>query len=209
MIEEDAAIAFDELLPAKPAGRVLRPADARAWREGFAFLEAARREARRIEESARQAYAREYAQGYEDGKAEGQAEAARLVNETMVKVDRYLGGVEKDVVALALDVVRRVLGDMDLNERIATAARKAVADIRRAKYIRVTVHPDAVAAVKGELVALAEEGSLGTTLEVDGDGTLVPQACIVATDLTVFDASIEAQLEALAVAIGTDTEAVR
>ncbi|TWG99545.1 type III secretion protein L [Mesorhizobium sp. J18] len=196
-----------DLLPTRPACRILRPAEAQAWQEGFAFLDAARSEARRTQEAARQAYAREYAQGYEDGKAAGEAEAARLVSETVVKVDRYLEGIEKDVVSLALDIVKRVLGDLDVEKRVALAARKQVADIRRAKYIRVTTHPDVVTEVKKELDELAAEGSLACSVEIDGDNSVAPHACIVATDLAVFDASVEAQIAALAAAIGKDAEA--
>lgn len=196
-----------DLLPTRPVSRILRPAEARAWQEGFAFLETAQKEARRTQEAAKQAYAREYAQGYEDGKAAGEAEAARLVSETVVKVDRYLEGIEKDVVSLALDIVKRVLGDLDVEKRVALAARKQVADIRRAKYIRITTHPDVVAEVKRELEALAAEGSLACAVEIDSDSNVALHACIVATDLAVFDASVEAQIEALAAAIAKDAEA--
>src|SRR5690606_8265803 len=107
MMGERENESLHDLLPTRPVSHILRPAEARAWQEGFAFLETAQKEARRTQEAAKQAYAREYAQGYEDGKAAGEAEAARLVSETVVKVDRYLEGIEKDVVSLALDIVKR------------------------------------------------------------------------------------------------------
>lgn len=207
MVEESGAL--HDLLPAKPSGRVLKPAEAQAWRSGFDFLETAKREASQMRERARQGYASEYAQGYQDGKAAGEAEAARLINDTVAKVDSYLHGIENEVVGLALDIVRRVLSDLDVKQRVVQAAKQAIADIRRAKYIRITVHPDSVANVESELAALVDEDTLGCTVEVDGDSSLTMHACIVATDVSVFDASIEAQLEALANAIGADGEGGR
>ncbi|WP_295806536.1 type III secretion system stator protein SctL [uncultured Nitratireductor sp.] len=195
-----------DLLPAKPSGRVLKPAEAQAWQSGFGFLETAKREASQLRERGRHGYASEYAQGYQDGKAAGEAEAARLIYDTVAKVDGYLEGIENEVVGLAFDVVRRVLGDLDIKQRVIQAAKQAVADIRRAKFIRITVHPNSVADVESELAALVDEETLGCAVEVDGDSSLAAHACIVATDLSVFDASIEAQLEALAKVVGAEGE---
>ncbi|MCT7376835.1 type III secretion system stator protein SctL [Chelativorans salis] len=188
---------------------VLRPAEATAWRDGFSFLETARNEASKIREMARQGYATEYARGYEDGKAAGEAEAGRLVNETAAKVDRYLAGIEGEVVTLALEIVQRVLGDFDVGERVAQAAKHAIADLRRAKYIRLTVHPDVATEVKERLSGIVDEDALGCAIEVQADNALAPHACVIATDAAVFDASVEAQLEVLKDAIGKDTEAER
>lgn len=194
------AASIDDL-PRQPHGRILRAAEARAWQDGYGFLEVARHEAERLREVARRAYAAEYAQGYEDGKAEGDAEAARIVSETAAKVDRYLGGLEAEVINLALDVVRRMLGEFDVGLLVAKAARQAIAEVRRAKYLKVSVHPDAVNAVRDELRTILSGGDLGLTVEIDTDNTLAVGACIVSTDIAVVDASIDAQLSAIAAAV--------
>jgi type III secretion protein L len=194
------AASIDDL-PLRPSGRILRATEARAWQDGYGFLEAARREAEQLRESARRAYAGEYAQGYEDGKAEGDAEAARIVNEAAIKVDRYLGGLEAEVIDLALDVVRRMLGEFDVSVLVAKAARQAIAEVRRAKYLKVSVHPDSMTAVRDELRAILSEADLGITIEIDADNTLAAGACIVSTDIAVVDASIDAQLSAIAAAV--------
>lgn len=190
-----------DALPTRPRARILRAAEARAWQDGYGFLDAARREAEEIRLSAREAYAGEYAQGYQDGKAAGEEDAARLVAETVVKVDRYLGSIEKEVVGMALDVVRRMLGDMDVATLVARAARQAVADVRRAKYLKITVHPDAVEEVRTALQAMLEDSGLGLTIEILTDSTLAEGGCIVASDVAVVDASIEAQLASIGAAI--------
>ncbi|RWO01909.1 type III secretion system stator protein SctL [Mesorhizobium sp.] len=194
-------------VPRRPVARILRAAEARAWQDGHAFLDEARLDAQQLRDAARRAYAAEYAQGYEDGKARGDADAARLVSETAVKVDRYLGGLEAEIITLALDVVRRVLGEFDASMLVAKAAAQAVTEIRRAKYLKVRLHPASVNRVRDELNAVLRESELGMTIEIDAYGTLATDACILSTDIAVIDASIEAQLNAIAAAISSKAEA--
>lgn len=194
-------------VPRRPVARILRAAEARAWQDGHAFLDEARRDAQQLRDAARRAYAAEYAQGYEDGRAQGDADAARLVSETAVKVDRYLGGLEAEITSLALDVVRRVLGEFDARMLVAKAAAQAVTEIRRAKYLKIRLHPASVNRVRDELNAVLRESDLGMTVEIDADDTLATGACILSTDIAVIDASIEAQLDAIAAAISSKAEA--
>ncbi|KUM28950.1 type III secretion protein [Mesorhizobium loti] len=198
MVEPDNAI---NAVPRRPRARILRADEARAWLDGYAFLDEARRDAQQMREAARRAYAAEYAQGYEDGKVQGDADAARLVSETTIKVDRYLAGLDAEVTGLALDVVRRMLGEFDVSMLVAKAAGQAIAEIRRAKYLKVRVHPASVGRVRDELRAVLRESDPGMTVEIDGDDTLAADACILSTDVAVIDASIGAQLDAIADAL--------
>ncbi|RWM80985.1 MAG: HrpE/YscL family type III secretion apparatus protein [Mesorhizobium sp.] len=194
-------------VPRRPVARILHAAEARAWQDGHTFLDEARRDAQQLRDAARRAYAAEYAQGYEDGKAQGDADAARLVSETAIKVDRYLGGLEAEIIDLALDVVRRVLGEFDVSMLVAKAAAQAVTEIRRAKYLKVRLHPASVNRVRDELNAVLRESDLGMTVQIDTDDTLARDACILSTDIAVIDASIDAQLNAFAAAISSKAEA--
>lgn len=110
----------------RPRARILRAEEVRAWQDGHAFVETAKAEARKLSDAAKRAYAAEYAQGYKDGKAQGEVDATRLVAGTSAKVDRYLAGLEAEVAGLALDVVRRVLGEFDVGTLVARAAMQAL-----------------------------------------------------------------------------------
>jgi type III secretion protein L len=189
-------------LPGRPAARILRAAEAQAWQDGFAFLETARQEAAQLREAGRRAYAGEYAQGYEDGLAAGREEASRLVAEATVKLDGYFAGLEDQLAQLVLEVTRRLLGAFEQDDLVARAARQAIAEIRRAKYLKVTVHPDAFETVRAALDAMAKERRFGFAVEVEPDGTLARDACILATEAAVVDASVATQLEAIAAALG-------
>jgi type III secretion protein L len=190
-------ISLDDL-PREPGVNILRAEDAAAWQDGFHFLAAARRAAAQVNEIARKTYDVEYARGFAEGRAAGADEAARLVTETTAKVDRHLASLEQEIGALALDVVRRVLGEFDAGELIARAAVQAVGEFRREKWLKVTVHPAAADRVRAVLAALPPSG--GPTVTVESDPALDERACIVASDFAVVDASLEAQLEAFAAA---------
>ncbi len=184
-------------LPARPLVRILRAAEAQAWQDGFGFLEAARRESDRLRSEARRAYADEYARAYVEGKSKGQEEAAQLILETTLKVDRYLNALEIEVRELALGIVRKVLGELDVSVIVAKAATEAVSKVRRGKLVRVTVNPRTVEHVRDELNAILQDSKLGFTVELKVDGALAEGACIVATDFAVIDMSVDAQLNAL------------
>ncbi|WP_394891661.1 type III secretion system stator protein SctL [Mesorhizobium sp. AaZ16] len=188
-------------LPTRPGRRILKAAEAQAWQDGFAFLDAAKRRAAELHDTARGAYGDSFAEGYKDGKAEGAAEATRLLAEVAAKVDRYFGSIEKDVIGLATDVIARVLGEFDASELVAKAAKQTISEMRRSRFIKVTVHPQAVDAVRDELAALRAESSFQGTIEVIPDADLRRDGCVVATDVAVVDATIGAQIAAIAEAV--------
>lgn len=194
------ANATQTILP-RPRARILRADEVHAWQDGYAFVETAKAEARKLSDAAKRAYAAEYAQGYKDGKAQGEVDAARLVAGTSVEVDRYLAGLEAEVAGLALDVVRRVLGQFDVGALVASVARQAISEVRRAKYLKFRVHPQNLTRLRDELNADLQNTDLGMSVEIEADDTLALGACILSTDIAVIDAGIEAQLEAISAAI--------
>jgi type III secretion protein L len=187
-------ISLDEL-PAGPGSRIVRAAQVDAWQDGYRFLAAAREAAGKVEENARNAYAAAYAKGFTEGRSAGAIEASRLVRDTTLAVDRYLAKLESEIGALALGVVRRVLGELDIADVVARAAAQALAEFRQAKFVKVTVHPATVDRVSTALAALTQEGG---TVTVESDPALDQGACIVTSDFAVVEASIEAQLRAFA-----------
>ena len=188
-------ISLDEL-PAGPGARIVRAAQVDAWQDGYKFLAAVREAAGKVEENARNTYAAAYDKGFAEGKSAGAIEAGRLVRDTTLAVDRYLGKLESEIGALALGVVRRVLGELDIADVVARAAAQALSEFRQEKFVKVTVHPAAVDRVSMALAPLTQEG--GPSVTVESDPALDQGACIVTSDFAVVEASIEAQLQAFA-----------
>jgi type III secretion protein L len=183
-------------LPAGPGWRIVRAAQVDVWQDGYRLLAAVREAAGEVEENARNTYDAAYAKGFAEGRSAGAIEASRLVRDTTLTVDRYLGKLESEISALALGVVRRVLGDLDVADVVARAAAQALAEFRQEKFLKVTVHPSTVDRVSTALAALTHEG--GPTVTVESDPALDQGACIVTSDFAVVEASIEAQLRAFA-----------
>lgn len=188
------AISPDDL-PTEPGPRILRAADVDAWREGYRFLARAREAAATAEENARSAYDAAFKKGFAEGRAAGVTEANRIVRETTVAVDRYLSGLDKEISALALNIVRRVAGEIDVADLVAHAAAQAMAEFRQEKNIRIAVHPAAATRVSSALAASAQEGQPAVTVEADP--ALDKGACVLVSDDAVVDASIEAQIRAI------------
>lgn len=179
---------FPRDLPNGPTRKILRVADQAAWSDGYRFLD----EVKRV-------HAQEQQRGYAEGKAAGAQEAAQLIMETTAKVDRYLASLDREVAGLALDIVRRVLGEFDKTELVARAAATAVADFRREKALKIAVHPSAEARVRD---VVAHYTRPGLSVVVEGDPALGQTDCLLSSEFAIVNASIEAQLEAMARALG-------
>jgi type III secretion protein L len=182
-------------LPRGPGFRILRSLEAAAWQDGFRFLAEAGEQAERLKQAARRTAAAEQARGFEQGRAAGAADAARLVSETAVKVDHYLASIEQQIADLATAIARRVLGDFDAADLVARAAAQAVSDFRREKWVKLTVHPDAVERVRAALGRGA--GDLGPIVTVEADPAREPTSCVLISEFAVVDASIDTQLSAI------------
>jgi type III secretion protein L len=183
------------ILPDGPGRRILRAAEADAWSDGYRFLAAASAAADRTRQEADAVYQARYAKGYEDGRAEGEREATRLMSDTTAKVDRYLAGLDREIARLAIDIVRRVLGEFDAIDLVLRAASRAITDFRREKSLKVTVHPEALERARAALAT--DGGGIGPSITVDADPRLEKMACVVASEFAVVDASIDTQLAAI------------
>jgi type III secretion protein L len=178
-------------LPKAPTAKIIRAAEETAWRNGFTFLA----EAQRLQ-------AAERALGFAEGRSAGAKDASVLVVETAAKVDRYLASLDGELAGLAFEIIRRVLQDFDDAELVARAARTALAELREAKAVLVQVHPSAEAAARR---ALADHLSGAETspplIAIEADPGLDPRGCVLSTEFAVIDASVEAQLAAIAEAM--------
>lgn len=181
--------------PSQPPGPVVKAVDAKLWSDGYAFVAAAKTILDDQRKLSRKAHGDGYAQGYEDGRSEGVAEAARIVNDVTVKVDRYLSTLNDEITNLVLDIVSRLLGTLDTGAVVALAARQAITDLRRTKYIRIAVNPAVEETVRAELQDIAANEPL--PVEVRSDPDLAPDACVVSSDIVVIDASVRVQLDAI------------
>ncbi len=105
-----------------------------------------------------------------------------------------------DVVTLSLEVVRTLLArDHALSrELVARHTREAMTRMRRARVMRVRVHPDDAEALDEGLRRLWRVGRRDDDLLVEGDATLERGGVFVETELGTYNARLDALLEHVA-----------
>ncbi|MCJ0975085.1 HrpE/YscL family type III secretion apparatus protein [Pseudomonas sp. PS1] len=183
-------------LPTRPPQRILRAAEADAWTDGFAFLDAAQAQADRVETERREALEAARREGYDAGRAEGLQAAAGLLARTQAQVDRYLAELEPALADLALDITRRLLGEYAPDERLARLTRAALSDFREGQALDLHVPPALLDGVRQRLqdAGLASLTLIADRTLADGQARLSSPAAAVELDV---DAQLQAVREAL------------
>ena len=170
--------------------RVLKASEAAVLLEANAVLDAARERVADMERKAGEAYERRREEGYRDGVEEGRLEHAEKVMETVLSSVEYIEGIEATLVNVVAVAVRKVIGEIDENERIVRIVRNALVTVRVAPA-------DEKAVREGLASMLASVPGGASFLDVVPDARLERGACLLESELGVVDASLETQLKAL------------
>jgi type III secretion protein L len=180
--------------PSRPLGPIVKAAEAESWVDGFAFRDRAKREADALLADMQAAYERRRQDGFEQGRREGAAAAAELLATTSARVDRYLAGIEGELVELALGVLRRLVGEFDQRELVARLAREAIESFRREQSLTVTVAPENVEIARAHF---REQAEAGRQVAVESDPKLGAFDCRVESPYATVDAGLDAQIESV------------
>jgi flagellar biosynthesis/type III secretory pathway protein FliH len=184
----------DRLRSVAASDALVRARDVDSVRDAAALLV----EAGRLRDSAEQdiAAAREAAHeaGREEGRALGRAAAAEAMTEALARIEAAAAEREAkrqgDVARLALEVVRRMAGDLGDAALVAGLAERAAASVTAEAGAIVRVAPGVADAVRDRLRARAE-------LTVEGDAALSPHDLVLETPLGRTHAGLETQLAAI------------
>ena len=148
------------------------------------------------------------AEGLAAGLQEGRALARDEIAATLAALSTTAAQREAqrrgDVAALALEVARKLLGELDNGQRMAALAREAAREMLPAPRLTVRVHPQRSDAVRAELQRLAAraDGDSLATFEVVADDGCALDDCRIDSELGSADASLDQQLARLAQAWG-------
>ena len=178
--------------------RVLKASEAAVLLEANAVLDAARERVADMERKAGEAYERRREEGYRDGVEEGRLEHAEKVMETVLSSVEYIEGIEATLVNVVAVAVRKVIGEIDENERIVRIVRNALVTVRNQQHVTIRVAPADEKAVREGLASMLASVPGGASF-LDGvpDARLERGACLLESELGVVDASLETQLKAL------------
>jgi flagellar biosynthesis/type III secretory pathway protein FliH len=177
--------------------RVVPHAVATAREQADAIVRAAEAEARATLDAARAEAEAVRARAEAEGHAAGLARTAALLAHAMDARARAIDEAEGAVVALVRSIAERVLAAAlsDAPERIVPAVRAHLEPLRRARRLRLRVHPDDASA----LAAALSEDALPVSAEVlqlEPDHAVQRGGCVVDSDLGTVDARLEVQLAA-------------
>ena len=178
--------------------RVLKASEASLLLEAQTLLDAARERAAEMDREAQAAYERRREEGYRDGQEEGRLEHAEKVLEPVLSSVEYIEGIESTLVRVVSEAIRKVIGEVDENERIVRIVRNALTTVRNQQRVLIRVAPADEKPVREALAAMltAVPGST-SFVDVVGDARLERGACLLESELGVVDASLETQLKAL------------
>ena len=140
------------------------------------------------------ALARAEAEGREAGLGEAAELIARLAGERVA----WLARAETEVLELGLAVAAKILG-REVADRGAAAdiVAEALRAVRRARAVKVRLHPDDVPIVRAAEPALLSLLTRGASLLLVEDESLTRGSAVVESEHGRVDARLEAQLAAL------------
>lgn len=146
------------------------------------------------------------AQGLEEGRRAAREEfAAALANMAQASAHEH-ARVRGEIAALALEVVRKLMGALADDERLVALADTAARELLPSPALTLAVHPDQVDAVRARLAAGSQNEVAALRLEVRADPACERDACRIETEHGSIDASVAAQLDRLATAWGVPVQ---
>ncbi|MCR5562405.1 MAG: HrpE/YscL family type III secretion apparatus protein [Desulfovibrio sp.] len=180
-----------------PGTRILRAAEYARLLKAQNILDDASAEAAAIRKRAEEAYVERKKQGYEDGVLDGQMQQAEKMLETGMQAVEYLEGLERQIVEVVTTAVRKIVGELDDNERIVRVVRTALEQVRGRQRVVVRVCPEEEPQVREALAPMLARNSASSGIELVADQRMKAGDCMLESEMGVVDAGLEVQLKAI------------
>lgn len=158
--------------------------------------------AQRITTAEQDARVQGYVQGREQAAREAQDEVAGAIVVLQQKAALAREQMRGEVAALALQVVRKVLGQVPAEGVLAALAATAARDMVPAQTLTLIVHPEQCDAVRAQLAGFDNGDGAQPRFDVQPDADCREGYCKIETEFGTVDASLEAQLKRIATAWG-------
>lgn len=172
---------------------LIRAADVPSVRDAADLLVEAGRLRDAAEEEIAAARAAEQQRGYEAGFAEGKAAADAAATQALATIEAEARAREderrRQIAQLAIEVVRRIAGEIDDSAMVAGLAERAAAGM--------TDGPGAIVRVAPAHLAATQDRLAGRPVTVQADEGMDPLDCVVETAVGRTHAGLEIQLAAL------------
>lgn len=169
--------------------------DAQALRNALERLHAEQQDT--VAAAAAQASRQGHAQGVEAGRREAVEQVAATLTLLAQTSARELDRLRGEVGTLALQVVRKLLGNFADDAVLAALAATAADDLLATPPMALAVHPELCTAVRERLAAAGGDATPALRCEVRADSACARDACRIETEHGSVEASLEAQLARL------------
>ncbi|MDR3073252.1 MAG: HrpE/YscL family type III secretion apparatus protein [Deltaproteobacteria bacterium] len=184
-------------IAASPDSRLIRAGEWANYCAARDIAAAAQQYAANLRREAEEAFAAEKQRGYEEGLRESRQEHAENMMETVLKSIDYIEGLEKGIAGLVGDALRRILGEIPPEDRIAGVVRQSLNLVRGQKRVTLVVAPEDEPLIRAKIDELLREYASIAFIDVAADGRLARGACLLQSDMGVIDAGIETQIRAI------------
>ncbi|WP_318429390.1 HrpE/YscL family type III secretion apparatus protein [Photobacterium leiognathi] len=184
-----------------PGIKVLKAKDYVTYLDSQHLIEDAHSKAESIIVKADEAYELERQRGYQDGIDQVKKENAETMMATLAQCSEYYLQVEQKMTGVVLDAVRKIISNFDDVETTASVVREALQLVRNQKKIILHVHPEQVTKVREKVSSILSDFPEVGYVDVIADACLKHGGCILETENSIIDASIDGQLQALKHAI--------
>lgn len=181
--------------------KVLKEAEYAALLDASAVVEAARQEARRIEQQAQRQAEDSRRQGYERGQEAARAEYAEQLLGEALAAQRQLLGLRSTMARIVAQAVQQFLAEADPCALLETALRRVDALVRHEPFVTLRVAPPQEAHVHAALARIGAALPWAPALAVLPDPALPAQACVLQTPAGTLQIGVDAQLEAFRAAV--------
>lgn len=133
-------------------------------------------------------------QGYADGLAKGHEQARLQVAETLSdwqqRFQRTVQETQASSASLAVDIVRKIAGQIQTDEWLLAQALRASEDLVDQPAVKLRIHATQVAPVKQRIDSLAHS----PVSQIIADESLATDGCVLETPLGQVEVDLETQL---------------
>lgn len=144
---------------------------------------------------AKLAYAEERRRGYEDGLEESRLEALRTLLYESVELDKGLHAVERDLVRVVSDCVRKIIANFDNAEIAEALVRAAMQQMKRERSVELRVSADLFDHFRKKVDEILSEYQEIHLLDVVVDTTLAPDQLILETSIGRVEINVGQRIE--------------
>ena len=136
--------------------------------------------------------------GREDGLAQGREEARQELAEKLLELEQHNltqhTAIRDDVVAIALQVVRKIAAGVAPEDMLVALASGAAAEHLPHQAVSLKVHPEHLDTVKERISRIKDVSSPSMIETIVADNELGPADCILETSVGQVCADLETQL---------------